>query len=275
MSDHPAIGKDNVAVITGAADGIGLAAAEAFAARGMRVCMADVDAEKLEKSAAGIEGALALPTDVSRADEVERLRDRVLEAYGRVDVLMNNAGIGRLSTPWGEPDAWRKILDVNLYGIINGVQTFTQTMVDQGTPGLIVNTGSKQGITTPPGNPAYNVSKAGVKALTEALQHGLRETEGCRVSAHLLVPGFTYSGMMRPFFKEKPDGAWSTQQVIDFLLEAVARGDFYIICPDNEVTPEMDARRMAWAMGDLIENRPPLSRWHPDYAEKFTEFAGS
>ena len=272
---HPALVPGNVAVITGAADGIGLAAAGAYAALGLRVCMADIDAEKLRAAAAEIEGSLAVPTDVSDLASVQSLATKVRDTHGRVDVLMNNAGIGRLTGAWNDHEGWQAVLGVNLWGVINGVQAFTQGMIDQGTPGLIINTGSKQGITSPPGNPGYNVSKAGVKAVTEALQHGLRTTEGCQVTAHLLVPGFTYSGMMKPFLPEKPDSAWTTEQVVEFMLASVERGDFYILCPDNEVTREIDDKRMAWTMGDLIENRPPLSRWHPDYAEAFEKFMKS
>ena len=274
-TDHPALAEGNVAVITGAADGIGLAAAHALATKGLHVCMADVDADKLAAAAASVDGATAVPTDVSKIEEVEQLRDRALQAHGRIDVLMNNAGIGRLTASWSEYDGWQAILGVNLWGVINGVHAFTQTMIDQRTPGLIINTGSKQGITTPPGNPAYNVSKAGVKALTEALQHDLRNTDGCKVNAHLLVPGFTYTGIMRQWLPEKPPSAWTPEQVVEFMLAAVARGDFYILCPDNEVTREIDDRRIAWAMGDLIENRPPLSRWHPDYEKAFEAFMKS
>jgi hypothetical protein len=81
------------------------------------------------------------------------------------------------------------------------------------------------------------------------------------------VPGFTYTGITgRP---TKPDGAWTADQVVDEMLKGVEAGDFYIICPDNDVTSEMDKKRMAWAIGDIIENRPPLSRWHPDYKDAF------
>jgi NAD(P)-dependent dehydrogenase (short-subunit alcohol dehydrogenase family) len=144
-------------------------------------------------------------------------------------------------------------------------------MLAQGTPALVVNTGSKQGITTPPGNYAYNVSKAGVKVFTEGLAHELRASGGGQISAHLLIPGFTFTGMTGR--AEKPEGAWTGEQVVDFMLEGVARGDFYILCPDNEVTRQMDERRTAWAAGDIIENRPALSRWHPDYKDAFERFA--
>ena len=269
---HPALASGNVAVITGAADGIGLAAAKKFSSLGMRVCMADIDADKLKRAAAEVDHAIAIPTDVAKLEDVEQLRDRVVDAYQRVDVLMNNAGIGRPTDSWTEYGNWQAVLGVNLWGVINGVHSFAPAMIDQGTPALIINTGSKQGITSPPGSPAYNVSKAGVKAVTEALQHNLRNTENCQVSAHLLVPGFTYTGMMRRFLPEKPDGAWTAEQVIDFLLESVGRGDFYVLCPDNDVSREVDERRIEWAMGDLIENRPPLSRWHPEYKEAFEAF---
>jgi NAD(P)-dependent dehydrogenase (short-subunit alcohol dehydrogenase family) len=138
-------------------------------------------------------------------------------------------------------------------------------------PGLVINTGSKQGITQPPGNTAYNVSKAGVKALTEGLAHSLRERTGDRVTAHLLIPGFTYTGMTSPR-PEKPAGAWTPDQVIDLMLQRLARGDFYILCPDNETTPEQDAKRIAWAAADVTDNRPALSRWHSDYAAEFARY---
>lgn len=272
MTIHPSLREGNVAVITGGADGIGLATARRLAGLGMRVCLADIQADKLNAAAQTIDDALAIPIDVSDRAQVLALRDQVYDRWGQVDVLMNNAGIGRRTHSWSNYADWQATLNVNLWGVINGVQAFTARMVAQGTPGLIVNTGSKQGITMPPGNPAYNVSKAALKALTEALQHDLRNTEGCQITAHLLVPGFTYTGMIRSFLDTKPEGAWTSEQVTDFLIESVTRGDFYILCPDNDVDRETDNKRMAWTMGDLIHNRPPLSRWHPDYADRFKAF---
>jgi short-subunit dehydrogenase len=114
-----------------------------------------------------------------------------------------------------------------------------------------------------------NVSKAGLKAFTESLAHDLLGTGG-RVSAHLLIPGFTFTGFTRRRgVTEKPAGAWTAGQVADFMLAAMARGDFYILCPDNDVSRAIDERRIAWSAGDIIENRPALSRWHPDFADAF------
>jgi short-subunit dehydrogenase len=146
-------------------------------------------------------------------------------------------------------------------------------MIARGTDGAIVNVGSKQGITNPPGNAAYSVSKAAVKVLTEQLAHELRQVDGCKITAHLLVPGWTFTGMTTQ--TAKPDGAWTADQVVEVMVERMSAGDFYIVCPDNETTREMDARRMQWAMGDVIENRPALSRWHAAYKDAFATFLKS
>ena len=156
--------------------------------------------------------------------------------------------------------------------MINAVQTFTEDMVAQAAPCAIINTGSKQGITNPPGDIAYNVTKSGVKTLTEGLAHQLRNVPGGQVSAHLLIPGFTFTGMTRGARTEKPPGAWTPEQVVAFMEAAMAKGDFYILCPDNDVPRATDEKRMAWAVGDIIENRPALSRWHPDYEAAFARF---
>ena len=272
MTQHPALTPGNVAVITGGADGIGLAAAHYYKSIGMQVCIADLDAAKLEQASSQLGEIATMVADVAKLADVGELKSQVYERFGRVDVLMNNAGVARHCDSWNEYDAWKTVIDVNLWGVINGIHSFAPAMIEQGSPGLIINTGSKQGITMPPGNPAYNVSKAGVKAVTEALQHNLRNTENCQVSAHMLVHGFTYTGMIKAFLPEKPDGAWTPEQVIQFMVESLAKGDFYILCPDNDTTRELDNKRMAWTMGDLVENRPPLSRWHPDYQVPFDQF---
>jgi len=185
---------------------------------------------------------------------------------------MNNAGTGGGGAPWQNLEGWQRVFGVNLWGVVHGLQAFTQTMIDQGTPCAIVNTGSKQGITNPPGDAAYNATKAAIKSLTESLAHQLRGIGDCQVTAHLLVPGFTYTGMIKRFLKEKPDAAWLPEQVADHLLAALEQGDFYVICPDNDVTSEMDGKRIAWAAGDMTQNRPALSRWHPDYEAAFAAF---
>jgi NAD(P)-dependent dehydrogenase (short-subunit alcohol dehydrogenase family) len=275
---HPAIIKDNVAVITGGASGIGLAAAMSFARVGMKVCVADVDEGRLAEAATKLSSVavatnvMTFAVDVSRAESVAELERAVGAHFGGTDILMNNAGIQPGSTLFSEPDNWQRIIGVNLWGIINGSRIFAPTMIARGKAGLVINTGSKQGITTPPGDSAYNVSKAGVKAFTEALQHELRNTKGCHITAHLLIPGFVFTGLTAKGRTEKPAGAWTPEQTVDFMIARLEAGDFYILCPDNDVPRALDEKRMLWAAGDIVENRPPLSRWHPDYAEAFTKF---
>jgi NAD(P)-dependent dehydrogenase (short-subunit alcohol dehydrogenase family) len=263
-----AIAPGNLAVVTGGASGIGFAAAQAFAARGMRIAIVDRPGQALDAAAASIEAAVAYGVDVAETARMHELAAQI----GPASVLMNNAGIGQGGDVFADADAWSRIIGINLMGVLNGVQSFVPGMMEGNAPGLVINTGSKQGITQPPGNTAYNVSKAGVKALTEGLAHSLRERTGDRVTAHLLIPGFTYTGMTTPPRPEKPAGAWTPEQVVDLMLDRLAVGDFYILCPDNETTPEQDAKRIAWAVADITENRPALSRWHPDYAADFARF---
>ena len=272
--------EGRAAVITGGAKGIGLATASRLANLGMKLCLADTDAEALEKARATLAPLLATPedlrlevVDVSSLEEMQRLRDVAYEAFGEIAFLMNNAGVESSGMkPWDGPEAWERILDVNLWGVVHGIQAFTEAMIQQDAPSAIVNVGSKEGITTPPGNAAYSVSKAGVKVLTEQLAHELRQIDGCRVSTHLLVPGFTFTSLTARGRAEKPEDAWTPDQVAEFTLESMARGDFYILCPDNSVSREMDERRIRWAAEDLIQNRPALSRWHPNYEEPFASY---
>ena len=246
---------------------------------GLRVCIADLGGDRLDQAAAAIAqaaggsaGVMTRAADVSRVEDVRGLQAAVLDRFGRVDLLMNNAGIQPGSSMFGADDTWIRVIDVNLWGIIHGSHVFAPGMIAGGRAGLIINTGSKQGITTPPGDPAYNVAKAGVKAFTEALQHELRNTPGCRVSAHLLIPGFVFTPLTANGRTERPAAAWTPEQTVAFMLERLDAGDFYILCPDNDVPRALDERRILWAAGDIVENRPPLSRWHPDYAEASKRF---
>ncbi|MEH6727875.1 MAG: SDR family NAD(P)-dependent oxidoreductase [Hyphomicrobiales bacterium] len=272
-----AIGVGKTAVITGGAAGIGLAAAQRFAKIGMNIILVDVRAELFQAAedslrASGAASVMTRQVDVSNLAAVKRLEAAIVDRFGGVDVLMCNAGTQPGSDIFDTTKTWDQVLSVNLGGVVNFCQTFVPGMMSTGQAGLVINTGSKQGITTPPGDPAYNVSKAGVKVFTEALQHHLREN-GSKVTAHLLVPGFVFTDLTRNGRTERPAGAWTPEQTADFLIESLKKDDFYIICPDNDVSRALDEKRMAWAMGDIIENRPPLSRWHKDWTGPFDKFS--
>ncbi|MFU0922044.1 SDR family oxidoreductase [Kluyvera sichuanensis] len=266
--------RDNVAVITGAAHGLGAAMARHFAAEGMQLSLFDRD----EQALLSLSEALAVKTcctvgDVASNEDLQTLYNNTMSEFGRVSLLVNNAAVNTGAGPWGEPGLWLKHLQTNLLSAVTLQYLFVPGMLSHDAPAAVVNLGSKEGITTPPGNAAYSAGKAAIKVLTEQLAHELLQVAGDRVTAHLLIPGYTWTPMNFPGMDEKtdnkPEAVWTADQVIDYFKTCFTNGDFYILCPDNEVTPEMDAKRIAWASQDIIENRPALSRWHPDWKNQF------
>lgn len=273
------ISTGSVAVITGAAKGIGAAIAADLAARGLKLALFDRDEQALADVALRLKTeVLTVTGDVSVAADCELLHGKVTDRFGLLHLLVNNAGMMRRPGPWASPKEWREVLDVNFTSALRMQHLFVPDMIAGGQPGAVVNLGSKEGITTPPGQVAYSVAKAGIKVLTEQLEHELRNATDGRLSAHLLVPGYTYTPMNFPDAKPgdaKPDAPWSAEQMVEYFMARLLNGDFYILCPDNEVTPAMDAKRIRWAADDMICNRPALSRWHPDYKEDFAQWMTS
>lgn len=255
------------ALITGGASGVGYAVAQLCLKHSMRVTIADSNQNTLDLAAKSLSGSVTcLKIDVGDRSSWSSLRSQA----GDVDFLMLNAGVGARGT-WGDTDYFDTILHTNLMGVVNGLNVYVPLFKERGS-GAIVVTGSKQGITNPPGNAAYNASKAAVKTLTEHLSFDLKDTG---VGVHLLVPGWTFTGLsgnVPGSDKQKPEGAWSAEQVANYMYKKMEDKKFYIICPDNDVTEETDKKRMLWSVGDIVNERPPLTRWRPEFKEEAEEW---
>lgn len=270
------------ALITGGASGVGLATTKLCIRHGMKVAIADYNQDYLDVAQQTFSKELDAQTvtthkiDVSKPIQWSQLQDNISKLYGGPpDFLMLNAGIGAKGS-WGDGKYYDEILQTNLMGVVYGLNVFVPAMQEANKEGsTIVITGSKQGITNPPGNAAYNASKAAVKALAEHLSYDLKDTN---VGVHLLVPGWTFTGLSGNtpsaggHQAEKPEGAWWPEQVVEMLYKHIDEGKFWIICPDNDVTSEMDQKRMMWTAGDMVYGRKPLSRWRDEYKEESTKF---
>lgn len=212
-----------VAVVTGAASGIGRAMCEKFATLGMRIVMADVEADRLRQSAEQIEATgadvLAVTTDVSRPDELSRLAESTLEHFGKVHVLCNNAGVFAGGLTWDAIGSdWEWVLGVNLYGVLHGIRAFVPIMLEQNEPGHVVNTCSMAGLINTPFSGAYNVSKHAALSLTETLYHELRMKQspiGCSaLCPELIRTGIANSDRNRPVYLKRPDDAGTPEMEI-------------------------------------------------------------
>ncbi|KAL9122190.1 MAG: hypothetical protein Q9187_001255 [Circinaria calcarea] len=268
MPPHPVFKSGNTALITGAASGIGLAVAKLCRKHGMNLALVDNNITNLSTAKECLQGdgeTEIYPMDVSKLDEWNALKAKVEKRFKGVDLLMLNAGLG-IKSGWEDVEYFHTIMDTNLFGVINGISTFLPTLRSSPSPTSIVITGSKQGITNPPGNPAYNASKSALKTIAEHLSYDLRSTD---TSVHLLVPGWTHTGMTGGGqAKEKPAGAWAPEQVAEYLEGKMGEGVFYVLCPDNDTSVEKDGKRMLWSVGDVINERPPLSRWREEWKEE-------
>jgi NAD(P)-dependent dehydrogenase (short-subunit alcohol dehydrogenase family) len=245
----------SVAVITGAASGIGRGMAERFAAEGMAVVLADIEEEPLAKLAADLRAkgasALSVITDVSNAADVENLAERTLDAFDAVHILCNNAGVVCSRPIWEHTLAdWEWVLGVNLWGVIHGIRTFVPRMLAQETKCHIVNTASILGLVRGPGEGIYKVSKHGVVALSETLADELAQ-KGSQIQVHVLCPGWVRTGILdsarnRPDTLQNPEletqqtigaspnvraemeAGMSSAEVADYVYKAIQSGAFYI-----------------------------------------------
>jgi NAD(P)-dependent dehydrogenase (short-subunit alcohol dehydrogenase family) len=270
--------REKVAVVTGAASGIGRALAQRFAQEGMKVVLADVEMPALEQATREIEAAgaaaLAVRTDVSNASDVERLAQAALDRFGAVHVVCNNAGVAASAPSWMYTVAdWQWVLGVNLWGVIHGVRVFTPILLAQGGEGHIVNTASLAGLISGPGAAAYNASKFAVVAISESLHHELTML-GSPVRVSVLCPGFVNTriadaGRNRPatLGETAPQlpGAEEMEQlgrqllaagsppsiVADVVFGAIRDERFYIF-PHPDWKPYIRSR-----MENILEERPP------------------
>ncbi|MFF4767332.1 SDR family NAD(P)-dependent oxidoreductase [Streptomyces sp. NPDC001255] len=215
-----------VAVVTGAASGIGRALAALLRERGAQVVLADLGGEALER-AAGELGGWGRPTDVSRLAEVERLGAQVWERYGRVDLVVNNAGIARLA-PFAAltPADFERVLAVNLWGVVHGMTVFLPLLERTGTDGFMLNTASAAGVRNGPGLSAYSTSKFGVVTLTETVAQELA-ADGSRVGLGVLLPGRVRTAMTEGA-PESPD-ALEADEVARLALEGVRERRLYLV----------------------------------------------
>ncbi len=248
--------KDKVAVITGAASGIGLAMADRCIQEGMKVVLADVQQEALTKTEARMKAAgataLAVQTDVSRAADVEALAQKTLEAFGAVHLLCNNAGVGTADAVWESTVAdWEWVIGVNLWGVIHGVRVFVPIMLKEDTECNIVNTASMAGLISGPGLGAYKVTKHAVVTLSETLHHELAERHA-KVKVSVLCPGVVNTRIMesarnRPGYfsttaprdpasaarwealRKGVETGMPAGQVADAVFDAIRRDQFYIL----------------------------------------------
>jgi NAD(P)-dependent dehydrogenase (short-subunit alcohol dehydrogenase family) len=274
--------EGKVAVVTGAASGIGLGLAERFAAEGMKVVLADVEAAALDAAVARLRqqerDVIGVLADVSRIEAIEELRDRTLEAYGGVHILCNNAGVGGGGgAAWeSTPNDWTWALGVNLMGVIWGIRTFVPLMLEQDEPGWVVNTASVLGLQSGRGSP-YGVSKHAVVRLSEGLYYDLKDREA-KVGCSVLCPGMiatniTLSERNRPdAFRNEVDETARRQreemrnashqrfqefgmppsEVAEIVLDAIRAERFYILTHPENVKERLRAR-----MEDILAERNP------------------
>ncbi len=274
--------RDRVAVVTGAASGIGRALAERFAAAGMKVVLADVEQGALAAAerALASSGArvLAVPTDVSKASDVEALAQRTLEAFGAVHVVCNNAGVSVGGLAWEVTLAdWEWILGVNLWGVIHGIRTFVPILLRQGEEGHVVNTASMAGLVSGPGLAPYNVTKHAVVTLSEALHHELAVASGGKVKVSVLCPGWVNTRILdadrnrpaslgaatpvrpeltavREQVRQLLQSGLAPAAVAEHVFAAVRDGRFYILT-HPQWKPAIRTR-----LEDILEERPPTLR---------------
>ena len=280
--------KDRVAVVTGAASGIGLETARLFAREGMKVVLSDVEEGPLAKAEEDIrsEGGtvLSVLTDVSEADDIERLAKKTLDAFGGVHVLFNNAGVSsNLDYVWKSTlKDWQWVLGVNLYGVVNGIRTFVPIMLGQDVQCHIVNTSSEAGITAGPALGAYKVSKHGVFSLSETLYHELTRIKS-KIKVSVLCPGPTRTGIMESDrnrddillndpdeedltpYVEKAEQALRSDietgkfpsEIAEIVLNAIRDEKFYIF------THESTMNNIRLRMEDILNGRNPSRPFRP------------